>query len=129
MLSFFRPKYKPTEQETQFLNIIEKLLEHPKTSVKTSSFSSKYFLINEQKHYYVLLQPNVIQLTNSKFSLIKNVHQRAYDMMIDTAKRLAHEFCGQVLDQNQQPLNRQLTEHYREFVMEFTRHHLMSKAV
>ena len=83
MLSFFRPKYKPTEQETQFLNIIEKLLEHPKTSVKTSSFSSKYFLINEQKHYYVLLQPNVIQLTNSKFSLIKNVHQRAYDMMID----------------------------------------------
>lgn len=53
----------------------------------------------------------------------------AYDMMIDTAKRLAHEFCGQVLDQNQQPLNRQLTEHYREFVMEFTRHHLMSKAV
>ncbi len=53
----------------------------------------------------------------------------AYDMMIDTAKRLANEFCGQVLDQNQQPLNRQLTGHYREQVMEFTRHHLMSKAV
>jgi cell division protein ZipA len=53
----------------------------------------------------------------------------AYDMMVDTAKRLANEFCGQVLDQNQQPLNRQLTGHYREQVMEFTRHHLMSKAV
>lgn len=53
----------------------------------------------------------------------------AYDMMIDTAKRLAHEFCGQVLDQNQNPLNRQLIEHYREQVVEFTRHNLMSKAV
>ncbi|PTQ89575.1 cell division protein ZipA [Agitococcus lubricus] len=53
----------------------------------------------------------------------------AYDMMIDTAKRLAHEFCGQVLDQNQNPLNRQLIEHYREQVVEFTRHKLMSKAV
>lgn len=53
----------------------------------------------------------------------------AYDMMVDTAKRLANECCGQVLDQNQQPLNRQLTGHYREHVMEFTRHHLMSKAV
>lgn len=53
----------------------------------------------------------------------------AYDMMIDTAKRLAHEFCGQVLDQNQNPLNRQLIEHYREQVVEFTRRHLMSVAV
>lgn len=83
MLSIFRIKYKPTQQETQFLDIIEKLLDHPKTSVKTSSLSNKYFLINEQKHYYVLLQPNVVQITNSKFSLIKNVHHRAYDMMID----------------------------------------------
>jgi cell division protein ZipA len=53
----------------------------------------------------------------------------AYDMMIDTAKRLAHEFCGQVLDQNQNTLNRQLIEHYREHVVEFTRRHLMSVAV
>ncbi len=53
----------------------------------------------------------------------------AYDMMIDTAKRLAHEFSGQVLDQNQNPLNRQLIEHYREQVVEFTRRHLMSVAV
>ena len=50
-------------------------------------------------------------------------------MMIDTAKRLAHEFGGQLLDQNQNPLNRQLIEHYREHVVEFTRHHLMSKAI
>jgi cell division protein ZipA len=53
----------------------------------------------------------------------------AYDTMVDTAKRLANEFCGQALDQQHQPLNRQLIQHYREHVMEFTRHHLMSKAV
>lgn len=87
MLSIFRIKYKPTQQETQFLNIIEKLLAHPKTSVKTSGLSNKYFLINEQKHYYMLLQPNVVQITNSKFSLIKNVHHRAYDMMVDKVEK------------------------------------------
>lgn len=53
----------------------------------------------------------------------------AYDTLVDTAKRLATEFGGQALDQQQQPLNRQLIQHYREQVMEFTRHHLMSKAV
>lgn len=87
MLSIFRIKYKPTQQETQFLDIIEKLLAHPKTSVKTSGHTNKYFLINEKKHYYVLLQPNVVQITNSKFSLIKNVHHRAYDMMVDKVEK------------------------------------------
>ncbi len=53
----------------------------------------------------------------------------AYNTMIDTAKRIAHEFCGQALDQNQNPLNSQLIEHYREHVTEFTRHHLMAKAM
>ena len=53
----------------------------------------------------------------------------AYDTMVDTAKRLANEFGGQALDQQHQPLNRQLIQHYREHVMEFTRHNLMSKAV
>lgn len=53
----------------------------------------------------------------------------AYNTMIDTAKRIAHEFCGQALDQNQNPLNSQLIEHYREHVTEFTRHHLMAKAI
>ena len=53
----------------------------------------------------------------------------AYDTMVDTAKRLANEFGGQALDQQHQPLNRQLIAHYREHVMEFTRHNLMSKAV
>jgi len=56
----------------------------------------------------------------------------AYDMMIDTAKRFGYtSFGGQLTfwTENQNPLNRQLIEHYREHVVEFTRHHLMSKAI
>ena len=46
--------------------------------------SNKYFLINEQKHYYVLLKENGIQITNSKFSFAKSLHPKAYDMIINT---------------------------------------------
>ena len=44
--------------------------------------TDKYFLINEQKHYYVLLKENGIQITNSKFSFAKSLHPKAYDMII-----------------------------------------------
>lgn len=52
----------------------------------------------------------------------------AYDIMVDTARRLANELQGDVLDENQQPLTRQLIEHYRERVQEFERHRLMPRA-
>jgi BarA-like signal transduction histidine kinase len=45
--------------------------------------TDKYFLINEQKHYYVLLKENGIQITNSKFSFAKSLHPKAYDMIIN----------------------------------------------
>ena len=44
--------------------------------------TDKYFLINEQKHYYVLLKQNGIQITNSKFSFAKSLHEKAYDKII-----------------------------------------------
>ena len=53
----------------------------------------------------------------------------AYDMMIDTARRIAAELNGEVLDQNQNPLNRQLVDHYREDVLEYTRRQLMGVAL
>ena len=61
-------KYTPTPQEQQFIDIVIKLLAHPKTSLKMTPLSDKYFIINEQKHYYILLKQTGIQLTNSKFS-------------------------------------------------------------
>ncbi|MFN3586350.1 MAG: cell division protein ZipA [Moraxellaceae bacterium] len=51
----------------------------------------------------------------------------AWDLMVDTARRLAHELHGEVLDEQQQPLSRQLVEHYRERVQEFERRRLMDK--
>lgn len=76
-------KYTPTPQEQQFIDIVAKLLEHPKTSLRMTPLTDKYFLINEQKHYYILLQNTGIQLTNSKFSFCKSLHPKAYDMVIE----------------------------------------------
>ena len=76
-------KYTPTLQEQQFIDIVAKLLEHPKTSLRMTPLTDKYFLINEQKHYYVLLQNTGIQLTNTKFSFCKSLHPKAYDMVIE----------------------------------------------
>lgn len=76
-------KYTPTAQEQQFIDIVAKLLEHPKTSLRMTPLTDKYFLINEQKHYYILLQNTGIQLTNSKFSFCKSLHPKAYDMVIE----------------------------------------------
>lgn len=75
-------QYTPTAQEQQFIDIIAKLLDHPKTSLKMTPLTDKYFLINEQKHYYVLLQNSGVQLTNSKFSFCKSLHPKAYDMVV-----------------------------------------------
>jgi len=76
-------KYTPTQQEQQFIDIVNKLLAHPKTSLRMTPLTDKYFLINEQKHYYVLLKENGIQITNSKFSFAKSLHPKAYDMIIN----------------------------------------------
>jgi hypothetical protein len=76
-------KYTPTQQEQQFIDIINRLLEHPKTSLRMTPLTDKYFIINEQKHYYVLLQNSGVQLTNTKFSFCKSIHPKAYDMIID----------------------------------------------
>ena len=75
-------KYTPTQQEQQFIDIVSKLIEHPKTSLRMTPLTDKYFLINEQKHYYVLLKQNGIQITNSKFSFAKSLHEKAYDTII-----------------------------------------------
>ena len=43
-------KYTPTQQEQQFIDIVAKLLAHPKTSLRMTPLTDKYFLINDQKH-------------------------------------------------------------------------------
>jgi hypothetical protein len=80
--------YKPTEQEQQFIDIVKDLLNHPDTVVRMSFNSRKYFLTNEKKHYYVKLQWPNIQVTNTKFSFCKSMHEKAYDMILN----IVHEY-------------------------------------
>jgi len=80
--------YKPTEQEQQFIDIVTDLLKHPNTVVRMSFYSRKYFLTNEKKHYYMMLQYPNIQVTNTKFSFCKSMHPKAYDMVI----KLVHDY-------------------------------------
>jgi cell division protein ZipA len=56
---------------------------------------------------------------------VNSIH--AYDIMVDTAKRLATELEGEILDEQKQSLTRQLVEHYRERVQEFERRRLMQR--
>lgn len=51
----------------------------------------------------------------------------AYDVMLDTARRLSQELGGVLLDQQRIPLTPQLAEHYRERVQEFERQRLMGR--
>jgi hypothetical protein len=74
--------YTPTDQEQQFIDIINKLLDHPKTSLKMTPLSDKYFIINEQKHYYVLIKAGGVQITNSKFSFAKYLHPKAINIIM-----------------------------------------------
>lgn len=76
-------KYTPTTQEQQFIEIVNKLLDHPKTSLKMTPLTDKYFLINEPNHYYVLLKENGVQITNTKFSFSKSIHPKAYDIIVN----------------------------------------------
>ncbi len=50
---------------------------------------------------------------------------QAYDLMLDTARRLAHDLGGEVVDQQRLPLSIQLAEHLRLKVQEFERQRLM----
>ena len=90
-------KYTPTAQEQQFIDIVDKLLQHPKTSLRMTPVTDKYFLINEQKHYYVMLKEDGIQITNTKFSFSKSLHPKAYSII-----------TGMIIDHIEQ--NRQILE-------------------
>ena len=75
--------YKPTQQEQQFIDILNGLLADPKTSIKMTPESHKYYLTNTMKHYYVMVKEQGIQVTNGKFSFAKMLHPKAYSMIID----------------------------------------------
>ena len=81
-------KHKLTSQEQQFVDIVQSLLSHPKTVLKMTPLSDKYFIINEQKHYHILLKELGIQVTNTKFSIAKRIHPQVYNKIIN----IIHEY-------------------------------------
>tara|TARA_R110000868_G_scaffold1452_5_gene11417 strand:- start:2169 stop:2528 length:360 start_codon:yes stop_codon:yes gene_type:complete len=75
--------HTPTEQEQQFIEIVQDLLKHPKTTVKMTPQTHKYYLSNAPKHYFVMIKNSGIQITNSKFSFAKNLHPKTYTMILN----------------------------------------------
>lgn len=75
--------YEPTEQEQQLIDLVNQLIQHPKTVVKMTPLTDKYYVINDSKHYYILLKDRGIQVTNTKFSFAKQIHPKAYDKIMD----------------------------------------------
>ena len=75
--------YEPTLQEQQFIDIVSELLNHPKTTIKMTPQTHKYYLANLPLHYDVMIKDSGIQVTNSKFFCAKSLHPKAYNMILD----------------------------------------------
>lgn len=90
-------KYTPTEQEIHFVELINKMLKHPVTVVKTTPLSKKLFLVNEDLHYYVRISSSGIQVTNSKFSFAKPLHERIHDIIVNDIYEYLETECS-ILD-------------------------------
>ncbi len=52
---------------------------------------------------------------------------QAWELMLDTARRMAHDLGGEVYDQQRMPLSQQLAEHLRRKVQEYERQRLMQQ--
>lgn len=76
-------KHTPTDQEQQFINIVDGLLKNPSTTIKMTPLTDKYFLSNDKNHYYAVIKENGIQVTNTKFSFAKSLHPKTYNMIVD----------------------------------------------
>lgn len=81
--SYLFNRHTPTEQEQQFIDIVQDLLKHPKTTIKMTPQTHKYYLSNAPKHYFILIKDSGIQITNSKFSFAKNLHPKTYSMILN----------------------------------------------
>jgi ribonucleotide reductase beta subunit family protein with ferritin-like domain len=101
-------KYKPTEQEQQFIDIAQDLLNHPDTVVRMTFCSRKYFLTNEKKHYYMMLQFPNVQVTNTKFSFAKGLHPKAFDMILNSV----HDY----IEKDRQLLEDQIFDNERKML-------------
>lgn len=80
--------YTPTEQEAQFISIVDGLLKHPKTSIKMTPLTDKYYLSNPKLHYWIMIKDSGIQINNSKFYCAKNIHPKAYNLIVSKVQEV-----------------------------------------
>ena len=106
-------KHTPTDQEQQFISIVEKLLANPGTTIKMTPLTDKYYLSNEKNHYYAMIKENGIQVTNTKFSFAKSLHPKTYNIIInkihDVMEIERQKFEDQIFQNETEMLNNVLT--------------------
>jgi hypothetical protein len=74
--------YEPTSQESQFVEIIDSLLKHKDTKIEMTPLTDKYYISNLPLRYDVMVNVNGIQVTNSVFSIAKNLHLKVHAIII-----------------------------------------------
>lgn len=75
--------HTPTEQEQQCIDIVQELLKHPKTTIRMTPQTHKYYLSNVPKHYEVMIKDSGIQITNSKFFCAKILHPKTNTIILN----------------------------------------------
>jgi hypothetical protein len=75
--------HTPTQQEQQFIDIVDGLLKNPDTKIKVAPLKNDYILSNDKNHYYALIKENGIQVTNTKFSFAKTLHHKTFKIIVD----------------------------------------------
>ena len=81
-------KHTPTDQEQQFITIVQELLKHPKTTIRMTPQTHKYYISNVQKHYEIMIKDSGIQITNSKFFCAKNLHPKTYNVIVELVHKV-----------------------------------------
>ena len=89
ILNFF--KYKKNEQEEQLILIIDGMLKHKSSIVKIAPITGKYYITNDDLHYYIMISQDYIQITNSKFTVTKNINSRVIDEIIKNIQNYIEE--------------------------------------
>jgi hypothetical protein len=70
--------YKPTPQESQFIEIIDSLLKNKDTKIEMTPLTDKYYISNIPLKYDIMVNDSTIQVTNSVFCIAKNLHSNVH---------------------------------------------------
>jgi hypothetical protein len=70
-----------SDKEKQLYSIIEGLLRHKDTNVLVCPSTGRYFIMNENFHYYSKIQINEIKVTNHRFYYVESIEQNFFKII------------------------------------------------